>query len=103
MGAIYEKFRIPLENASVDDSLVQEEWDNMVEYGKTFPNLVQDDYKVNWWKLFNCVDASKWSNVLKVIELLFCLPVSNGHLERAFSQIIKLIGWEEWMNEITDM
>ncbi len=45
----------------------------MVEYGKTFLNLVQDDYKINWWKLFNSVDASKWSNVLEVIELLFCL------------------------------
>ena len=64
----------------------------MVEtkYGKTFLNLVQDDYKVNWWKLFNSVDASNWSNILRVIELILCLLVSNGHLERAFSQI-KLI------------
>ena len=68
----------------MDCSLVQEEWDHMVEYGRTFLYLVQDDYKINWWKLFNSVDASKWSNVLRVIELLFCLPVSNGHLEKSF-------------------
>ncbi len=85
-----ERFRVPLEAANVDCSLVQDEWDDMVDYGKRFLNLVQDDYKVNWWKLFNAVDASKWANVLKVIELLFCLPLSNGHLERVFSQI-KLI------------
>ena len=71
-------------------SLVQDEWDDMVDYGRRFLNLVQDDYKINWWKLFNAVDANKWTNVLTVIELLFCLPLSNGHLERFFSQI-KLI------------
>ena len=90
LEAVCERFHVSLESANVDCSLVQEEWDHMVEYGRTFLNLVQDDYKINWWKLFNSVDASKWSNVLRVIELLFCLPVSNGHLERVFSQI-KLI------------
>ena len=70
---VCERFRVPLESANMDCSLVQEEWDDMVDYGKRFLNLVQDDYKVNWWKLFNSVDASKWSNVLKVMELLFFL------------------------------
>ena len=36
---------------------------------------------------FNCVDAKRWSNVLGVVELLFCLPLSNRHLEWVFSQI----------------
>ena len=62
----------------------------MVEYGKKFLNLVQEDYKVIWWKLFNAIDSSQWSNVLAVIELLFCLPMANGRLERVFSQL-KLI------------
>ena len=48
---------------------------------------MQDDYRVVWWKLFNCVDASKWSNVLAIVELLFCI---SDHLERVFSQL-KLI------------
>ena len=42
----------------------------MVEYGKQYLNLIQDDYKVVWWKCFNCVDAKRWSNVLGVVELL---------------------------------
>ena len=51
----------------------------MVEYAKQYLNLVQQDYKVVWWKLFNAVDAKRWSNVLAVIELLFCLPIANGN------------------------
>jgi hypothetical protein len=85
LGAICERFSVPLESAKTDCSLVQGEWDNMVDYGKTYLNLVQDDYKLNWWKLFNAVDAKKWTNVLAVVELLFCLPLSNGQLERVFS------------------
>ena len=83
-------FRVPLERAGVDRSLVQEEWDDMVEYSKEYLNLVQEDYKIIWWKLFNAVDAKKWSNILAVIELLFCLPIANGRVERVFSQL-KLI------------
>ena len=62
----------------------------MVEYARKYLNLVQEDYKTIWWKLFNAVDSEQWCNVLAVIELLFCLPISNGHLERVFSQL-KLI------------
>ena len=47
--------------------------------------LQEDDYKIIWWKLFNAPDSTKWTNILAVVELLFCLPVSNGHLERVFS------------------
>ena len=90
LDAICQWFRIPLERAAIDTALVQEEWDDIVEYGRQYLNLVQDDYKVVWWKLFNAVDARKWSNVLAVIELLFCLPIANGRVERVFSQL-KLI------------
>ena len=36
------------------------------------------------------VDVKEWTNVLAIIELLFCLPMANGRLERVFSQL-KLI------------
>ena len=90
LDTVCERFQVPLENASVDLSLVQEEWDDMVGYGKQYLNLVREDYKVIWWKLFNAVDAKGWTNVLAIIELLFCLPMANGRLERVFSQL-KLI------------
>ena len=90
LKAICQRFQIPLEAASLDVSAVQEEWDDMVDYGREYLNLVQEDYKVLWWKLFNAVDSGQWKNILGVVELLFCLPMSNGHLERVFSQL-KLI------------
>ena len=90
LNAICCRFATPLERSGVDTSLVKGEWDDMVEYGREYINLVQDDYTVVWWKLFNCVDANKWGNVLAIVELLFCVPVANGHLERVFSQL-KLI------------
>ena len=81
------RFLVPLENTSVNCAVLNEEWDDIVEYAKRYLNLVQDDYKVIWWKLFNSPDSTKWTNVLAVVELLFCLPVSNSHLERVFSQL----------------
>ena len=70
--------------------LVPEEWDDILDYAKRYLNLVQDEYKTSWWKLFNATDASNWINVLKFVQLLFTLPVCNGHLEKVFSQV-KLI------------
>ena len=55
--AVHLSLAIPLEKASTDATLVQQEWDDMVEYAKQYLNLVQDDYKVLWWKIFNSVDA----------------------------------------------
>ena len=80
-------FKVPLENASVDLALVQEKWDDMVGYGKQYLNLVQEDYKIIRWKLFNAVDAKGRTNVLAIIELLFSLPMANGRLERVFSRL----------------
>ena len=90
LDAISTRFQTPLESASVDCFAVKDEWDSMVEFGRNFLNLVQEDYKIIWWKLFNSVDAQKWSHVLSVVELLFCLPMANGQVERVFSQL-KLI------------
>ena len=78
-------FRIPLEKACTSISHIQGEWDDMVDYAKRYFNLVQDTYCTIWWKLFNSVDAGKWSNILTLVELLFSLPMSNGKLERVFS------------------
>ena len=68
-------------------SLLREEWSDMVDYAKRYFNLVQVEYQVLWWKLFNTVDAQKLTNVLSLVECLFCLPVANGHVERVFSQL----------------
>ena len=48
--------------------------------------MTQDTNTV-WWKLFNSTSAKKWGNILGLVELLFSLPMSNGHVERVFSQL----------------
>ena len=35
----------------------------------------------------NSPSAKKWPNILGLVQLLFCLPVSNGHVEQVFSQL----------------
>ena len=84
------RFEVPLQKAQVDIAMLEEEWENITEYAKHYLNLVQEDYRTIWWKLFNSVDSKKWTNILSLVELLFCLPVANGHVERLFSSL-KLI------------
>lgn len=83
-------FQVPLEKAGIDVSLVKEEWDDLTDYAKRYLNLAEEEYRVIWWKLFHAPDAKKWTNILSLIELLFCLPVANGRVERVFSSL-KLI------------
>ena len=84
------RFEVPLQKAQVDIALLEEEWEDMTEYAKRYLDLVQEDYRTIWWKLFNSVDSKKWTNILSLAELLFCLPMANGHVERLFSSL-KLI------------
>lgn len=81
------RFSTPLQEAQVNSALVQQEWEDMVFYAKQYINLVLDSYKVVWWKLFNSPDALKWGNVLTLVELIFTIPLSNGGVERCFSQL----------------
>ena len=59
IDAISFRFRTPQEHAKVDCSVLQQEWDDMVDYTKRYMylNLVQEDYSVLWWKLFNSLTA----------------------------------------------
>ena len=80
-------FTTPLQEAQVNCLLLQEVWDNVVFYAQQYINLVQNSYQVVWWKIFNSPDARKWSNILALVELLFTIPISNGRVERCFSQL----------------
>ena len=84
LNHVCQWFSVPLDSAGIDRSLVREEWDDVLDYSKRFLNLVQDDYKVVWWKLFNAFDSKKWSNLLAVVELLFCLQWPTVELKGFF-------------------
>lgn len=88
--AVSERYAIPLEASQVDGSVLIEERNDMTDYARQYLDLVTQENNSVWWKLFNCASAKNWCNILALVELLFCLPMSNGHVERVFSQL-KLI------------
>ena len=81
-----ERFLVPLQKGKFNTSLTKEEWDDMTGYARRYFNLV-DSYCVIWWKLFNCTESGNWTNILALVALLFCLPASNGKVERIFSRL----------------
>ena len=85
-----QQFLIPLQKAGVDISVINEQWEDMVEYTRCYLNITEEDHQTIWYKLLNCPDSSKWKNILTLIELLFCLTMANGKIERAFS-VMKVI------------
>lgn len=58
----------------------------MIEYATEYVAIASLDYRSVWWRLFHAPNSTEWSSVLKLVELLFSLPVSNGKLERVFSR-----------------
>ncbi len=84
------QFAEPLRRANIDALVLEEEWEDMLDYAKRYLNIVQEECSIIWWKLFNAACAKKWANILGLIKLLFTLPMSNGRVERIFSSL-KLI------------
>ena len=85
---LYKHFETPLKNAGVNCTTVDdviEEWHNLIEYTTTYLNRSTLSHKRVWYKLFNSIGKSRWSNILLLIELLFCLRISNVTVERLFS------------------
>ena len=77
-------FKTPLEKSGVDVSALEEEWIDLLDYSRKYLNIAQDKSLTIWWKLFNAPSSKNWTNILNLIELLFC---SNGHVERVFSTL----------------
>ena len=76
----------------VDLANVQDELEEIIPYARKYLSIGQEGYQKVWYKLHTAPDASKWSNILHLCELLFSLPFSSGHVERMFSmmKIIKM-------------
>ena len=81
-----ELFRVPLEAASVCSAVLDEEWEDLLTYSRRYLKLT-DSHLVVWWKLFNVAEFVRWKHVLKLVEVLFCLPMSNSRIERVFSTL----------------
>lgn len=53
-------FVTPLEEASVNISLIHGEWEDVVFYATQYINLVTNSYKVVWWKIFHSPDDTTY-------------------------------------------
>ena len=90
LGAISrlaEHFRVPLERANTEIDEILTEFECVLQYATKYISLSTLDYRAVWWRIFHSPDSVAWVNVLNLIELLFSLPVSNGVVERVFSQM----------------
>lgn len=91
---IISHFREPLEAKNVTLGNLQDEIEDVVLYARKYLGIGTECYQKIWYKLHKTPDAVKWPNVLRICELLFSLPFSNGHVERMFS-VMKVIKTEK--------
>ena len=84
---LVQQFTIPLQGAGADIAEIHAEFDAMVQYACQYISLSTLSYVGVWWRLYHAPVATEWANALALVELLFSLPVSNGTLERVFSQV----------------
>ena len=87
LSFVVDRYSLPLREGGANASVIQEEWDDVVSYAKDYLELTTQDYKAVWWKIYRCIDAKKCRNILVDIEILFCISVFNGRVERLFSQL----------------
>ncbi len=83
------KFKIPLVASGVVVASILQEFQDIILYATEFISLSSTNYQTVWWKIFHSPNAASWTNALKLAQLLFTLPVSNGKLERIFSTLKK--------------
>ena len=78
----------PLKKAGFQGGLsdLLDQWHSVVEYCTKYLNI-KSNYKEVWHRIFESSKRGEWNLVLLLVELLFCLPVSNTKVERLFSLI----------------
>ena len=98
---IITHFRVPLESKGVILATIQDEIEEIVDYGRKYLDINKLDYREAWYKLLSCPDAQKWTNVAGLCELAFSLPFSNGRVKQIFSSM-KLIKTDCRTNLLAD-
>ena len=80
-------FREPLEAKGADLCSINDELEEMFCFATNYVDVLTEDYKKIWYKLFTAHDSQKWCNVLLMSELLFSLPFANSKVEQALSTL----------------
>ena len=84
-------FREPLEAKGADLCSINDELEEMFSFCANYVDVLAEDYKKIWYKLFSAHDAQKWRNVLLISELLFSLPFANSKVGQALSALQLII------------
>ena len=83
---IIGRFEQPLKNAGFETADVFEEWHDLIFYAIVFLNCSSTNYLRTWHCIFSSEKCKiEFKNILLVVKLVFCLPVSTVKLERSFS------------------
>ena len=64
---------------------VLEQWHSLLFYTKRYLNPSATPYLRVWRRLFDSARNNEWNLILLLVELLFCIPISNAKVERLFS------------------
>lgn len=82
------KFQKPLEAKNVNPLGLIDEVEEVVLYARNYlGTLCTESYETVWYHLHTCSDHYRWSNVLKLSQLLFSLPFTTSSVERTFSTL----------------
>ena len=83
------RFQAPLESANIKASKLQGEWNELVDYATQYLNIATRK-TIPFCGSFPTAHNQRMAKNSWGFELLLCLAMSNGHLERVCSQL-KLI------------
>ena len=87
-----ERFQAPLSanGMSISVPSLVKEWRDMVEYAIKFYKPLTWGYKKTWKRIFTCAKKDDFRNILMIVELCFCMPVSAAVVERCFSTLRRI-------------
>ena len=94
-------FRDPLEAKGADLCSINDELEEMFSFCTNYVDVLAEDYKKIWYKLFSAHDAQKWRNVLLISELLFSLPFANSKVGQALSALQLIIAERQSISSTT--
>lgn len=92
MSELFQQFEDLLKNAGFKGTFgdLLEQWHSILFYTKRYLNPSATHYLKVWRRLFDSARRDEWNLILLLIELLFCIPVSNAKVERLFFLIKRI-------------
>ena len=91
---LLEQFSKPLRDAGMkgSDTEVKEEWHGLLHYALKYLTPSSATYLKTWKRIFSSPRCQEeFPNILLLVELVFCFPVSTAKVERLFSHMKRVV------------